>query len=218
MKRLSVLSIAALGVLLLPVHALALLITATDPQSQFDVGNGVYSTPFGGEATGLQPLSIQATHLHLEIQLVDPPGETPFTILTEFSGTDDAADDITIWDGENLLLGLVVSQNLVVTNIATGAQSLTIGQIGTPTSGEVRITGGTLANDFGGVDATGTIELLVNDPSHTIAFGNSFGTTFTAQTNIQIELQEVPEPGTALLLSTGLLGLLWWERRAFRLG
>ena len=75
------------------------------------------------------------------------------------------------------------------------------------------VTGGTKANDFGGIGAIGTIFAIVNRPSKFFLPGTVFNSNFSAQMNVQIQF--VPEPGSLLLVVAPLAGM-WMARRRSR--
>jgi hypothetical protein len=209
--RVGLLSAAALA-FVLPSAAWSIQITGSDAVSAFTVATGVYTTADGtGDATGEQPAAVLQTDLHVELQL-DAAGEASFTVNTRFEGTPDASPDIFIWDGSDLLLtaDIVFAD---VSAISTTLDAITIGSTdGTFTKSHITLTGGTLANDFGGVGTPGEIQLFLTDTSLgdiTFAtFGNAFQADMTAQTNITIEFYPVPEASVNAMLLLGTIGLM----------
>jgi hypothetical protein len=185
-------------------------IDASDPISQFTVGTGVYSTDDGtGDAVGEQPASVLQTEVHVEFDLETV--ESDFSIGTRFVGTADATPDIWIWDGANTLL----TADIVfvdVSNVSVASDSITFGSTdGTFIKSQIILTGGTLANDFGGVGALGEILMLVENTTlgdlTFASLGSLFAGDFTAQTNIAMQFY-APEPNTLALLASGLVGLV----------
>ena len=193
------------------------LIRATDPTAEFTVGNGVItSLESGSEPADAVVLSgtVLGTNatLHLELQ-ISLAGEVPLiTFGTIFNGTDDAIPDLYILDGATPLITADVLSVSVSGLSASSPQSVTLGNI--PLSeAHIVLTGGTMANSFGGVGATGSISVLLNNPTpETFGFGAVFEENWTAQMNVQVQFH-TPEPGTGLLVALPLAGMAWWRRR-----
>jgi len=212
MRQIRKIGVVATGVLLL-FHAAAAgavsipQIDASDPISQFTAGTGVYTTADGtGDAVGEQPSSVLQTDVHVEFELETV--ESTFTLGTRFVGTADATPDIWIWDPINLVTLLTADIVFVdVSNVSVASDSITFGSTdGTFAKSKVILTGGTLANDFGGVGAEGEISMLAESTSlgdlTFASLGSIFSGDFTGQTNISIQF--VPEPSTSAALAAGL--------------
>lgn len=77
-------------------------------------------------------------------------------------------------------------------------------------SGSFLITGGSLASDFGTNGGLATIGIAFNVP---LDFSSSFAAM--ANTTLYPEPVATPEPSTILLLGSGLLGLVGYNRKRF---
>jgi hypothetical protein len=85
--------------------------------------------------------------------------------------------------------------------------------------GDVDLTWGTWATSFdnnnqaGGSDFLGLYDMNVNDAPSLVDNSIDAAGNFELKFNGEIDTQVVPEPGTLLLLGTGLLGLVGYARR-----
>ncbi len=82
--------------------------------------------------------------------------------------------------------------------------------------GRVQLVGGTKADNFGGVGAEGNIVIAIDHTSSSYS-ETMFDSDFTGNANIEIAFPNsqppVPEPGTGLLVSLGLIVLVAKRRR-----
>ncbi len=202
---------AALCVAGLPGIALAYpypLIKTTDPAATYTASTGVLKS--GANAVVLNDVAHALGSSTFSIELHKSGAETAGTVNTLFTGP----ADITMVSGSTVLLSLSVA-SIKVTNIVPGppgatATSINVGNLAEGQS-LVTITGGTLAGDFGGIGAEGTIFAIDNKPTKWFLPGQVFNTNFSAQMNVQIQI--IPEPGSLLLVAAPLLGMLWARRR-----
>ena len=118
------------------------------------------------------------------------------TYTTGLFGTTPAANDLLISDtwGSNALLTGNVS-----TLLLTGKEGGFSGLL----QGTINITGGLLADDFGGVGSLFAINFILDATFNP----DMFNSDFFGVTNGSITKVEVPEPMPIALLSIGLLGM-----------
>ncbi len=210
-----------LGVLLLflPVAAWATgpLISFTVPAGSMDFNGTLLQTL--GSTVNTGPPSLTGSELNMQL-LIDYPfgqefaGFTADTVQFLDSGTDIT---ITYDDGQGgppeELLIFEVGDPILSGN--PQGSSLGVGSVDPLTPrGTVNLIGGTMAGDFSSV---GYIQIFMTDPNPSDAFAVDelvYDTPWTAQANVQIQF--LPEPGTLLLVSSGLAGLAAAGGRARR--
>lgn len=199
-------------------------IEATDAVTGYDVGTGKIQTGSDGIAgTVVQPGTGALFQGRMNWTLMLDTTESAFTIGTRFIGGNASSNDVWFTDitGATVLLTLEVNE-IFVSNIVPGfagsfATSINLGGIDPDVSSgqsSVTITGGTLANDFGGIGTSGLMFVLMDTPTKNFFPGAVFNSSFSAQSNTQFNFLPIPEPGTAVLVALPLLVGGLWRRRS----
>jgi hypothetical protein len=222
MKR--VLSLIALGCLLAPAlaHATVIDINATDARTQYTSSDKVINTfnsvvgPPAAEGKVLSPSSIAGgTSNNFHLEMVMNGTETATTVGTQFVGTPDAVPDIWISDPNNVGVPYLTF-DIVFINVSSRTPGtfgvVNFGGQGDFTRSDLILTGGSKAADFGGVGSHATI--LINFSNFAVTSGSTFSSNFRATAAYDIYVNPVPEPGTLLLLGSGLVALVLRSRKS----
>jgi len=182
---------------------------------------------FGGsiiyDTTGLFPsdLAITGTLSNSQDLSVSPDlGTSSVSLFADLLSVSSDAFTTTGTFGTSLVTDLLIMDDggaLGATRILLTAEVTTVQLFGPngfnlgSLEGQLAITGGLLAGDFGGAGAITAFNFNLN----TVFGPNMFDSNFAGNTNGYIEATPVPEPMPLALLSIGLIGITL-TRKAYR--